>query len=138
MAIWRAKFSFVRHIAARVTHHWPDDFFGSCSLFVLDQPVHILHQSNRSESRSVALRTSPCAIESRDVDHEFRLAQTCAGVETAGRVVEGLNQGLSLDVVFDVVLKSSIAIDQLVDEGTHGQGRVASPCVKVVGVDLNY
>lgn len=105
-----------------ISNYWPDNCLCFAFLIVVDQPVTETHQSNGPESWAIALWTSPCTIESRAIDLEFGFSKSqTLWQESARRVRNSLQFGLSVDVVPDVWQQSRISEDKLIDEHLQGE-----------------
>lgn len=95
------------------------------------QPITKIDQSNRTERRSVALRTSPRASEGGRVNVELWLSETSTIREVTRGVGDGLQVRLCIDVLLDDGLKSEVSITEEIDQNLQCESGVSGPGVVI-------
>jgi len=110
----------------------PDSCLHPCGLPVRNEVVGIRDQGSGSQGGPVSLRTAPVAVEARPIRVVFGLSQTSArGEQRARWVVDGLQDGLGVDVVLNVHAELLVSVDKLVNERLERQGGISAPGVEV-------
>lgn len=126
----------LRSVGKIILDDRPDNVQGSRGITVVNQPLGIGDESNRSQGRTVTLRSAPFPLELGKIDHKLGLSQTSPVREGARGVGNTLKLGLRGDVVLDVDLEICVVVlDKGVDNELKDKRGISSPSKPVYSSD---
>lgn len=121
-------------ISQIVHDDWPEDGRDGARIPV-EESIAQVHQSCRSQSRSISLRSAPISVESGLVDVEFGVSESeTSWIQASRWVCDSLEASLSCGIIFDCCLQADIAHNQFVNDHGIGQCTVTCPGIVVIWI----